>query len=203
MTNQPPLSLETMITEIREVNTEKGWRSGNNTFREYVFLLHSEIAEIGEAYRDRRLAPYTTPAGKPDDVGSEFADVLIRLLDTIDVFGLIPRVPTWLTLGEVKPEPIPGHIDTFGDVLSWLHGLAAALAPDYPPPSEADFLVVASNATETLLRALVAAVARYSVDLDAEYVRKMAYNRTRPFRHGGRTITDADGIPAAANGGAK
>lgn len=28
----------------------------------------------------------------------------------------------------------------------------------------------------------------YDFDLEAEYERKMAYNRTRPYRHGGRTL---------------
>jgi hypothetical protein len=52
-------------------------------------LLHSELSEALEAYRGRRLEPYTTPAGKPDDVGSELADVLIRLLDVADILDRI------------------------------------------------------------------------------------------------------------------
>ena len=30
--------------------------------------------------------------------------------------------------------------------------------------------------------------ARYGVDLEAEYERKIAYNRTREFRHGGKLL---------------
>lgn len=50
--------------------------------------IHSEVSEALEAYRIRGVEGYTDPDGKPDDVGSEFADVLIRLLDASAAYGI-------------------------------------------------------------------------------------------------------------------
>ena len=46
---------------------------------------------------------------------------------------------------------------------------------------------VASELADVFIRVLDMC-SIYCIDLEAEYERKMAYNRTRPWRHGGRTL---------------
>ena len=107
-------TLAQMAEEIRLHNITLGWRNEPRTFGEMIALLHSEVSEMLEAYRIRGTAYYTRESdGKPDDIPSEAADVLIRLLDMADLFG-------------------------------W--------------------------------------------DMEAEYERKMAFNRTRTYRHGGKLL---------------
>jgi NTP pyrophosphatase (non-canonical NTP hydrolase) len=179
-------SLADMTAEIRHINIEKGWRSaeggpGANTFGDYVALLHSELSEALEAFRDWRLRdPRNGP--KPEGVGSEFADVLIRLLDTCDVFDVRPFEMD-LQLGDVTPAEAQ-HLESFGDWIAELHRLTAQLGKTGPASLADD--------AAYLLRALVATTERFAIDLASEYERKVTYNRTRSFRHGGRALTDAN-----------
>lgn len=196
-------SLAEMTAEIRDINIEKGWRPagggpGTNTFGDYLALLHSEISETLEAYRDHRLADATAPdwengdddpedgptsrdLPKPEGVGSELADALIRFLDMCDVFGLTFDMD-W-GLADVAPLDQPTRTESFGDHMTWLHGCVSAI-PRAP-------VVIKEGATFELayfLRALVTVAERYGIDLTAEYERKVAYNRTRAYRHGGRNL---------------
>lgn len=102
-----------MTLEVQTLNKEKGWYDEYRSFGDGCALLHSEISEAFEAYREIGMEERTRESGKPDDVPSELADILIRLVDE---------------------------------------------------------------------------AARHGIDLEAEYERKMAYNRTRPYRHGGKKL---------------
>lgn len=118
-------SLEDMQAEVYQVNVANGWFESERTFGDDVALLHSEVSEMFEAFREHGFEDQTVTAlgsisrsgepvrNKPEGVGSEIADVLIRLLDTCQ---------------------------------------------------------------------------RRGIDLRAEYQRKIAYNRTRGYHHGGRSI---------------
>ena len=84
--------LRLMAHEVEDVNRRNGWYDETRTFGDDIALLHSEVSEMFEAFRDHGLDDMTAGETqeyingiimpKPEGVGSEAADVLVRLLDT-------------------------------------------------------------------------------------------------------------------------
>ena len=210
-----PLTIAAMTAEIRENNIAKGWRSaaggpGSNTLGDYISLLHTEGAEATEAFRDHRLNDATANQGdcyeiegtgmcashhqhashcktpvKPEGVGSEFGDMAIRLFDTGDVFGFQVCDPDFelddiADLYPMLSDPDLPDLVSFADHMAWLHRRIDRMWTD------------TTTAPAWALRALVTVARKYGVDLEFEYTRKMAYNRSRPHRHGGRALTDTN-----------
>jgi NTP pyrophosphatase (non-canonical NTP hydrolase) len=106
-------ALLTMGAQVEENNRLHGWYDDERSFAEDIALLHSEVSEALDAWREIGFDERTSEGGKPDDVASELADVLIRLLDICQ---------------------------------------------------------------------------RRGIDLRAEYERKMRFNLSRPYRHGGKRL---------------
>jgi hypothetical protein len=192
-------TLAEMISEVVTVNEALGWYDKPVLFDEAMVLLHSEVSEALEAWRQwgfrdmtgsrfpedpsRRQALDERPP-KPEGVGSEFADILIRLLDYAWRFGL-PGADL---------EPRSGMYaisESFPANLNLLHRFIAGASMAWE--TDADRQSGESPASygywfRNILVFLRQLCKHYDIDLQAEYVRKLQYNRSRPYRHGGKRI---------------
>lgn len=84
-------SLADMGTQVVEWCKRKGWEPDEaRTFGDECALIHSEVSEALEAYRSWKFNDATGPeeGSKPEGVGSEFADVLVRLLHYATTHGI-------------------------------------------------------------------------------------------------------------------
>ena len=89
------LTIQELVDESWQNAEDKGWHSLQKSFGEDVALLHSEISEALEEYRNghKPYENYYHPADvslikKPEGVPSEFADILIRIGDICKVHGI-------------------------------------------------------------------------------------------------------------------
>ena len=194
------MNLSDLQKEAHAIAKDHGWWDEERTFGDLIALVHSELSEALEAYREFGFVPihvrktglgetlYERHLQKPVGVASELADVVIRVADMAEYCG-----------GSLTLEDGPQQVDdvSFGTHISMAHLLL----------SEAMSIHLATNLSATSLKRplpegkhywipLLSAVVHhvllmathYGIDLDAAIAAKMEYNRGRAYRHGGKAL---------------
>lgn len=85
------LNLTELTAHVKQINTFNGWFDKDRTIAEDIVLIVTEVGELGECLRDSaHPAPeeWFQENGKPEGVGSELADILIRVLDMAERHGI-------------------------------------------------------------------------------------------------------------------
>jgi hypothetical protein len=183
-----PRTLKDMEAEVEAYCRAKGWYDEEVSLPAAFALLHEEVSEAGHAWREWGLDDATAgvteenPAGsvraKPQGTGSELADVFIRLLDCSGRYRLnLPaRYGQALAAFSLHDEFL-ANVNALHDLISRVSAAWEAA------PSDTDEL---ASGLARVLDFTFQLADDCGYDLLFEYARKMAFNRDRDYRHGGR-----------------
>ena len=209
------MNLTELQREAHAIAKEKGWWSQERTFGDCIALVHSELSEALKAYREHGVESWivawaahvsgdgviTTgdgmevtdkpvrlgdvPTSKLCGVASELADVVIRVADIAEWYG-VDLVSLVDTEGH-HADSLPVANQSFADWVATLHMVLGIVSwhdrYEQGSPDQAWGWHIGQ-----VVYIVQRMAAHYGIDLDAAIAAKMEYNRTCPYRHGGTAL---------------
>ena len=109
MKNEPSgITLQAIVEQAHKTSVEHGWWSSNeDTVPAKLLLIHSEVSEAVEEYRNTDLYRYDhQKSSKPMGFVVELADIIIRVADLAGQLGLDLTEAMLAKLAYNKTRPV-------------------------------------------------------------------------------------------------
>lgn len=181
-----------LAKEIHQNAVEHGWWDKEPTFGSLISLMHSELSEALEELRSNRPMMYFVETNgfvvsdmserkdeKPEGIAVELADCIIRILDwagreEVDVDYYIK------TMEENRYHESVID-DDFGGFIAVCHSLLSGAYTEKDEVGKSMHLCLE-------IVYIMDWATKEGVDMYAIIREKMDYNKTRPYRHGGKAL---------------
>ncbi len=103
------MEIKQLQTMLHEAILKKGFMKEPVPIPEQVALMHSELSEALEAYRNKEPLSWTDEKGKPQGIASEYIDVIIRAFNYCSHLGI-----------DVEKELLRKH--NYNETREYMHG---------------------------------------------------------------------------------
>lgn len=198
-------SLNQLRDYVHQNAKNHGFHDKPRSFGDDCSLLHSEVSEAYEAWRNGHepakvwygQSPRSLHGpwlAKPEGIPTELADVFIRALDSCGLLGVdlgedpLPfhlAAPSegWHWEEQLPSEPVFGdYCDLIHNQISTLSVFASHLKRSNRPSSELGHMF------DGLIASVLFTAVVYGIPIVNIIGEKLAYNATRPRMHGGKKV---------------
>lgn len=194
-------NLNVLRDRVFETNKANGWHEGKRSYGELIALVHSEVSEALEDFRNGKEVNEvwyeykgfgsefannsalwhdgSLILGKPCGIPSELADIVIRILDICGLYG-------WDIESEYTDKVyVKIHNFNFCEQLALIHyELSNSFFNVYHEHPTKDIL----NNFDSVINEIEIICKENNIDLEAIIEQKLQYNATRGYKHGGKVI---------------
>lgn len=173
------IDLNKFAKEVHENARAHGWWDTERSFGEVIALIHSELSEALEEYRNGHAPTetYYYDGGKPEGIPSELADVVIRVLDWCGHEGITLDTVIIKSNCEITKKMIAENYK----FPAFANGIAAS-------HSDISFWYNDEVNIEAVISGIFCMSTYYGIDLESALLEKHNFNKTRPYKHGGKVI---------------